>query len=139
MYTLFKFACVGVVNTLIDLAALNALLLVFGAGFHGELFVFFKSISFLAAVGNSYVLNKFWVFQDEGAIHDDREPLSFLIVSLFGFLANVSVSFAVFSAVVTVLSDSLSANIGAIAGTIAVFLWNFFGYRTFVFKHRKTV
>lgn len=136
MYTLFKFVCVGVLNTALDFVVFNLLLMTLGTGSHGELFVLCKTLSFFAAVANSYVLNKFWVFESplsRGA----REPTLFFIVSTLGFLVNVSVSFVAFSAVVGLVSTQIAANLGALAGTSAVFAWNFIGYRTFVFRKHK--
>lgn len=135
MYTFFKFACVGILNTAIDFIVLNALVLSFGAGPQGELFVFFKSVSFLAAVANSYLLNKIWVFE-VSASRDAKEPALFFIVSALGLLINVSISFAVFAAGARLFSPQIAANIGALLGTIGVLAWNFIGYRFFVFQKR---
>lgn len=133
MYTFLKFISVGMLNTVIDFAVLNICVFLFGTGEHGGLFVVFKSISFLAAVANSYVLNKWWVFE-----HDTRmgvkEPILFLIISAIGFWINVSISFSVFTLFVQDTSAQLAANIGALIGTCVVFAWNFIGYRFFVFK-----
>lgn len=133
MYTFLKFFCVGILNTTLDFAVLNFLILIFSAGLNGGLFVFFKSISFFVAVINSYFLNKWWVFQHYGNT-GVREPILFLTVSTTGFLINVSISFMVFSSSANQISNHLAANVGALAGTCAVLAWNFFGYRSIVFK-----
>ena len=133
MYTFFKFFCVGVLNTALDLMVLNILIYFFGTGVHGELFVVFKSISFLAAVANSYILNKWWVFRHDTPTNV-KEPLLFLIISAVGFWINVSISFAVFTLFVQQASPQLAANIGALMGTFVVLGWNFLGYRFLVFK-----
>ncbi|MBI2030012.1 GtrA family protein [Candidatus Kaiserbacteria bacterium] len=140
MYTFFKFACVGALNTTIDLAVLNVLVFSFGTGAHGDLFAPFKAVSFLAAVTNSYLLNKYWVFGEgrsivpAGPARDKKEPILFLIVSSFGLLINVSISYLVFALGTQVFSASVAANVGALVAVGAVFAWNFFGYRSFVFK-----
>lgn len=136
MYTFFKFACVGALNTAIDLAVLNLLIAFFGTGAHGDLFAPFKAVSFLAAVTNSYLLNRYWVFEYAGPVRDKKEPALFFIVSLFGLLINVSISYAVFALSTQVFSASVAANVGALAAVVAVFAWNFFGYRSFVFKKK---
>jgi putative flippase GtrA len=112
---------------------LNIFVYFFGTGVSGELFVFFKSVSFLVAVTNSYLLNKWWVFEHDTAI-SVREPLLFLIVSCAGLVINVSVSFAVFTLFAREVSAHIAANIGALVGAAVVFAWNFAGYRFFVFK-----
>lgn len=120
------------VNTALDFIVLNALVYAFGTGTSGELFVFFKSASFFVAVTNSYLLNKWWVFEHDAA-RGAREPLIFLLVSSAGLVLNVSVSFAVFTLFAQIVSPQFAANIGALAGSAVVFLWNFIGYRFFVF------
>ncbi|MHB0865635.1 MAG: GtrA family protein [Minisyncoccota bacterium] len=133
MVTFLKFLGVGVLNTAFDFAVLNVLVFFFGTGSHGELFLFFKSISFLAAVTNSYFMNKWWVFnhREKAGV---KEPVIFFVVSSMGFLINVFISFAVFSVFVRHFSPFIAANAGALIGTFVVFAWNFIGYRFFVFK-----
>lgn len=136
MYTFFKFFCVGVLNTALDFLVLNVCIFFFGTGAHGGLFVVFKSISFLVAVANSYLLNKYWVFEQGSAI-SVKEPLLFFIISCVGFWINVSIAFAMFTIFVQVVSPQFAANIGALMGTFVVFAWNFIGYRFFVFTEKS--
>ena len=133
MYTFFKFFCVGVLNTALDFAVLNICIFFFGTGTNGELFAFFKSISFLIAVANSYVLNRRWVFEHDATI-GVKEPALFFLISFVGFWINVSLSFAVFTFLAQTTSVQLAANAGALAGTAVVLAWNFVGYRFFVFN-----
>ena len=132
-----KFLGVGVLNTALDFIVLNILVSFFGTGAHGELFVFFKSISFLAAVSNSYFLNKVWVFNHTGK-KSVKEPALFFVISTMGFLINVVISFVAFNFFVRYVSPFIAANIGALVGTLVVFAWNFVGYRFFVFKKPKS-
>lgn len=137
MNKFIKFFGVGVLNTAIDLVVLNALVYAFGAGENGKLYIFFKTISFLVAVTNSYFLNKFWVFsvrENRGA----KEPALFLVVSIIGLVCNVSISYAVFGLLQS-LNASLfvSTSAGALIGSVVVFAWNFIGYKFLVFKNKK--
>jgi putative flippase GtrA len=138
MQKLLRFIVVGVFNTAIDLAVLNALVLLFGLGVHGELYFFFKAISFIAAVSNSYFWNKYWVFEKKTSV-GAKESSLFLTVSGAGFLLNVMVSSLVFALIQSthLVSLHLAANIGALAGTIAVLSWNFLGYKYVVFKRHE--
>ena len=63
---LAKFIVVGVLNTLVDLGVLNLLILVTDVTL-GPFYVIFKSISFIAAVSNSYVWNKYWTFESKSS------------------------------------------------------------------------
>lgn len=133
MHIFLKFLTVGVVNTLLDFVVLNVCVYFFGTGTNGELFVLFKALSFLTAVTNSYILNKWWVFEHTVAVNV-KEPLLFFAVSCVGLLINVSVSFAIFVLFVELAHPHLAANVGALMGSAIVFGWNFVGYRFFVFK-----
>ena len=99
----------------------------------GPFYVIFKSISFIAAVSNSYVWNKYWTFESKSS--ETKEIVQFFAVSVIGFLINVGIasSIANFVSVVGV-SDKLMANFGALSGTIAGLMWNFLGYKFIVFK-----
>ncbi|MFM2330689.1 MAG: hypothetical protein RLZZ26_196 [Candidatus Parcubacteria bacterium] len=135
MYIFSKFFLVGVLNTALDFVVLNVCIFYFGTGAHGELFVVFKSVSFLAAVVNSYLLNKYWVFEHSAAPHA-KEFLLFATISFVGFVINVSISFVMFRLFVHEFTPHIAANVGALVGTVVVFAWNFIGYRFFVFNKR---
>lgn len=137
MIEFIKFFFVGIFNTVIDFTVLNALIVLFGVGAHGEFYVILKSISFLVAVANSYFFNKYWVFRNGGDPHT-KESFFFFTVSFIGFLLNVSISYFAFLSINSIytISPHLAANIGAIAGTGVVVLWNFIGYKFFVFSKK---
>lgn len=125
-----KFVIVGVGNTLVDLSVLNLLIFLTNAT-SGVPFIFFKTISFLVAVTNSYIWNRRWTFRS-----DKQVFIKFLLISAVGLLLNVgSASFLVnivgpqFG-----LSAKIWANIGAACGTLVVMTWNFLGYKFVVFR-----
>jgi putative flippase GtrA len=134
LYQFGKFVSVGVLNTFVDLGVLNLEIVALGTpGAWG--YRIFKAVSFLAATTNSFLWNKFWTF-------DSREPantlqtIKFYAVAAGGFLLNVGVASYVFSNVARPesFSPNLWANVGAIMGVAAAFLWDFIGYKYFVFK-----
>lgn len=129
---LAKFIVVGVLNTLVDLGVLNLLILITDVAL-GPLYVVFKSISFVAAVSNSYVWNKYWTFGSKNG--ETKEIVQFFAVSVIGFLINVGFASAIANFVSIVgVSDKLMANFGALAGTAVGLIWNFLGYKFVVFK-----
>ncbi len=138
MIKFVKFAITGIFNTAVDLATLNLLVALFSAGRNSELFFLYKTISFTVAVINSYFFNKYWVFRS-GRQDVSHEFSLFVSISTVGLLCNVSVSSLVFHAVANWygIPYALAVNIGALAGTGAVMVWNFNGYRFFVFKDKK--
>ncbi len=134
-----KFGAVGGLNTLLDLGILNFLIYLtgFSAGIY---YSAFKSFSFIIANIIAYFCNKYWTFGAEGKANV-KEFSQFFIVSVIGFLINVGLA----SFVVNVMgpmrgiSPDLWANIGALAATAASLIWNFIGYKFFVFKKKENL
>ena len=143
-----KFLLVGVLNTFVDLGALNLLILASGIA-TGFGYSVFKGISFIVAVINSYFWNKFWTFKKsatgqagkpaqilQSKIKAGREFTQFFIVSAIGFGINVGIA----SLVVNLIgprfdiTEKIWANIGAIFATFFAMVWNFLGYKFIVFK-----
>jgi len=132
-----RFAIVGVLNTVLDFAILNALISVSGIA-EGPLATTFKGVAFIVAVVNSYYWNKYWAFEFKGKVN--KEFLQFFVVSAVGFGLNVG-AFAVVVNVIGPVGDipvEAWANVGALAGTFAGLVWNFVGYKFIVFKTKST-
>ena len=129
-----KFVAIGALNTFLDLGILNILIVVSGVAV-GYWYTLFKSFSFIIANVNSYFWNKHWTFgvSDKTNI---KEFGSFLAVSVVGFGLNIASA----SLVVNVISapQNISperwANIGALSATVISLIWNFVGYKFFVFR-----
>jgi len=135
IYQLAKFILVGGFNTLMDMGILNLLILLFQTS-TGIYYTIFKSFSFVIAVINSYFWNRIWTFKREGGANV-KEFGQFIIVSLIGFMINVSIA----SVVVYIagprfgaISSGVWANIGAFLAALAGMSWNFIGYKFIVFK-----
>jgi len=137
-----KFILVGTMNTLIDLLVLNILMIitgiVVGAGYSVE-----KAISFLFAVTFSYFVNKHWTFQDKSKEGEGKKMSQFFVVSFIGMLINVTAATIVVNYLqiplsnmlpLTFLTPKLWGTVGALCGTAAGLLWNFVGYKFWVFK-----
>lgn len=130
-----RFLLVGALNTFIDLGVLNFLMWIFaiaaGLGYSA-----FKGISFLAATVNSYFWNKYWTFEKKEKKPDPKEFIKFLIITIIGFLINVSIA----SFVVNIIGPQFGitevtwGNIGAFAAVFVAWIWNFLGSKFVVFK-----
>ncbi|MEK9151511.1 MAG: GtrA family protein [Patescibacteria group bacterium] len=131
-----KFIIVGGINTGIDFLVLNILIYLTGITSGIELFVL-NSISFSVAVVNSYFMNKRWTFQDK--TRTQQEPFKFsqfFAVSVVGIIINGLVLTAITTSIPPLfgLSAVLWANIAKLAATGISLVWNFVGYKFFVFK-----
>ncbi|OGI22455.1 MAG: hypothetical protein A2808_03065 [Candidatus Moranbacteria bacterium RIFCSPHIGHO2_01_FULL_55_24] len=131
-----KFIIVGGVNTGIDFLVLNILIYLTGITAGIELFVL-NTISFSVAVINSYFMNKRWTFEDKSV--SEKEPVKFsqfLAVSVVGIIINGGVLSGItyFIPPLFGLSAVLWANVAKLMATGLSLVWNFVGYKFFVFK-----
>jgi len=134
IYQFGKFAAVGVLNTFVDVGVLNLEILAFGTP-SGWTYSLFKTVSFLASTTNSFLWNKYWAFNSQEPANT-RETLKFYGVALIGLILNVALASYVFSSIgrPVTIAPNLWANIGALVGVAAAFIWDFIGYKYFVFK-----
>jgi len=133
-----RFAMIGFMNFFIDLAILNALMIASGRS-AGIYYTFFKSISFLCAVIFSYFFNKYWAFKDKKTTEKGKQFSQFLFVSVIGMIINVSTASIVVNYIAPqikfiTLSGKLWGNLGAVGGAATGLIWNFLGYKFWVFK-----
>ncbi|MBT3355814.1 GtrA family protein [bacterium] len=137
-----RFGLIGGLNTGVDLVILN--ILMFSTGFSdGTPYTAFKAFSFVCAATFSYFMNKQWAFKDTSKEKEVQKFSQFFIVSTVGAVINVSVATIVVmylkpmvgSEVLSfALSNEIWGSIGALFGTAVGLVWNFFGYKFFVFK-----
>lgn len=134
-----RFCIVGFVNTAVDVVVLNLLILVFGTGHTGPLFTAFKTLSFLAALLNSYFMNSKWTFAEcENGRSGIAQGAQFIAISVVGAVVNIAS--ASYVATFTSPPAELVAywpTVAALVGTLASFAFNFIGYKYLVFTDRE--
>lgn len=134
-----RFVIVGFVNTTIDLAVLNCLIFLTHMGRNGLWFSVFKSISFMVAVGNSYVINHSWTFDGRTGRRNLTQASQFVVVSLVGYFINVTSASYVATFVPAIHGmESYWPSISALAGTACGLASNFLGYKHIVFSERQS-
>src|SRR5690242_6616347 len=134
-----RFGVVGAINTLVDLAILNLLIALTHTGQRGAMFAVFKTVAFVCAVVNSYLMNRSWTFKRVATKNPMLEGSQFMFVSVLGAVVNVGSSWYVatfihpFSGIHAKWWPSLAARVG----TAFSLAFNFIGYKFWVFAHRK--
>lgn len=130
-----RFVVVGVINTTINFAVLNLLSSMTGVE-SGSGVILIAAAAFALANVNSYIMNKYWSFQDRTTGDHGRKFVLFLLVSVGGAAIQSSIVYAIttFMAPVMQLSGSMWLNVANAVGIGVSLVWNFFGYRYVVFK-----
>jgi len=136
-YQFGQFAAVGTLNSFIDIGVFNLETFLYGASIVSTpLFALFKAISFLCATTNSFFWNRNWTFGSTDKVNTG-EVTGFYTIALIGWGANVAVATLVKS---IGPETKLWVDIVApLAGILVTFIWNFVGYKYFVFKKKAVV
>ena len=130
-----KFAETGVLNTLIDMGILNGLIWLTGIT-SGGLMALFNVFSFSCATVNSYFWNKFWTFEDKEKVKS-KQFLQFFLVTMIGMGINTLIVYlgTTFIDPLMGVSPGAWANLVKIGATFISMIWNFIGYKLFIFKN----
>jgi len=138
VYQVAKFILVGGLNFLIDMGVLN--FLIFATGIStGIIQSGFKAVSFLLAMLNSYLGNKYWTFKRTTQESVFYEFLQFLIVSVIGFAFNLTIDYVFVNTVGPLGGMALKtwAQFSAFMAAALAMVWNFIGYKFIVFNTKK--
>lgn len=138
IYQFAQFAAVGTLNSFIDVGVFNLETFLYGSSLIGNvLFAAFKAVSFLCATTNSFIWNKNWTFNDAGEQANAGKVAEFYTIAVIGWVLNVGVGTLVKMS--GPAGSHVWVNIVAPLGGIAAsFIWNFVGYKYFVFKKKDT-
>ena len=130
-----RFAVVGVINTSINFAVLNILSYITGIS-KGSGVIPLAVFAFAVATANSYLLNKHWSFRDQSHADAGKKFSLFLIVSIIGAGINSGTVYLITTHISPIfgLSAHLWLNVAALAATGISLIWNFIGYKLFVFN-----
>jgi putative flippase GtrA len=149
-----KFTVVGIINTVIDVAVLNFLVLVFQFKFQftvfGFPFLIANIISVTLAMINSYFWNKYWTFRSKKKKNWLSEILKFFLITVIGIYVINQLVFNLlntywlwptqivtnFSHLIGIssLDNFITLNFAKILAILASLVWNFIGYKLWVFN-----
>lgn len=130
-----KFLLVGAFATIVDLKLFEGLVIISGAVFLLNP-TFAKAISFLFATLIKYWGNKYWAFNKHEKENMRQEIMQFFGITLVGLAIDVA-SFHYFAKTMGPqfgLSTELWVKLSVIFAALAAAVWNFAGYKFFVFK-----
>ncbi len=135
LHKFVKFGAVGVLNAGLDFFVFNMLISVTGLD-RGISIVMFKSASFLAALFNSYWLNRTWTFDRQSASSWSGPELArFAAITVLGMLINVGMTSLIVNTMTPLLGlDQLRwDNVAVAVAAVLTLSWNFSGYKLLVF------
>ncbi len=139
VFQIAKYFLTGAFVTLVDAGVANFLMAITGI-YAGIFYSLFKGISATIAFLTKFFGAKAWVFEKSGKEQKKEEKViefgSFIIVSVIGIGINVVAASFIVNVVPPQLGFSSEswANVGVIGAAFISYLWNFFGYKFFVFK-----
>lgn len=138
IFQLAKFAEVGFLNTAIGFGVLNIISLITGVT-SGVAAGSINAPGTIVAAANSYIWNKYWVFEkidEKGFWHDAPK---FIIVTLISILVNGAIiaAFTHYLLPSFGLNRGAWLNVGKVVATAGSFLINFLGYKFLVFAKNK--
>ena len=135
----FKFAVVGAIGSVIDIGVMNLLTQVF----HFPL-VMGGSISFVCAVVNNFLGNRYWTYPDSRSRRIRHQFGMFFIVNAIGIAIRIpilkyvepplTVFFEGMSNLSLDVADALAKNATLLLAIGVVMLWNFFANRYWTYN-----
>ena len=132
---IFRFGVVGAINTVVDLAVLNLLIALTHTGRAGVMFALYKTVAFVCAVLNSYLMNRSWTFERASDKHQALEGAQFLLIAIIGAVVNVGSAWYVVTYAHPIAGlEKWWPSVAALVGTAFSLGFNFVGYKFWVFS-----
>ncbi len=127
-----RFSLVGVMNTLIDIVAFNLFVLGFPTK-NVVLLLVYNSLAYALGAFNSYLLNKYWTFQQRQNA-TGSEIMRFIVVSVCSIMFNNLILWLIAGIAHPFISNIvLWANIAKVIAISGTFSLSFLGMRLWVF------
>jgi len=135
-----KFLIVGVISTFVDFGFMNLFTLLFNIPL-----IIAQALSFLIAVLESFLLNRYWIYPDSRSKSPYNQLLQFMLINLVGIGVRtllIPIFYRVINSVLSKspievifrLKDVISQNISLAIVVGIVLLWNFFANRYWTYS-----
>jgi putative flippase GtrA len=129
----FRFAIVGAIGAVVDFAIMNLLLLLQLS------YVLAGTISFIAAVLNNFIWNRYWTYPDSRSKPLSKQMIQFVVINVIG-LAIRAPLLAWLEGILIQLAENtfseglftpefLGHNLGLAIAIVIVMFWNFIANR----------
>ena len=135
VYQIAKFLLVGAVATIIDLKIFELFNWILSYFLLVSL-LFSKGLSFLIATALKYVGNKYWAFLKHEKENIKKEITQFFFVTVVGMAIDI-IAFYIFVNIIGTqytISQTLWIKLSVVFAGIVAAVWNFIGYKFWVFK-----
>jgi len=146
-FRLTRFVIVGLLNTVVNFSILN-----FSFYYLNQSKLVSSFIATTCAVVFSFILNRYFVFEDKG--HLGKQIAAFILVTVVGTLVIQNLVYALFTyilhnhelgitnliytiAKIKVRSSFVDVNVSNLIASLVVMLWNYNGYRILVFNGKR--
>jgi len=134
----YRFAAVGAIGAIVDFCILNLLLTI------GTNYVVAGSISFLAAVLNNFLWNRYWTYPDSRSKKIGSQLLQFGIINGIGLAIRIPMLAALehfliglannYASQIPLSPRFLGHNIGLAMAILIVMLWNYLANRYWTYN-----
>jgi len=134
-----KFSFVGVTGTIVDFGIMNLMSL----AFHLPL-VWAQAISFVVAVINNFLWNRYWTYPDSRSKKAQNQLLQFFLINLVGIVIRTPLIPWLNNLILGVLDQStinlpvenfvFSQNLALAASILIILFWNFFANRYWTYN-----
>ena len=129
----FRFATVGIIGAVVDFGTFNLLTV-----FAGMTAVSASVFSFIAAIINNFIWNRYWTYPDSRTKPITRQVIQFSVVSIVGLLIRTPIIALLepfftqlftrlpFLPIGFITTEFLANNLALAVAVIVVMFWNFF-------------
>lgn len=134
----FRFAVVGGIGAIVDFGILNLLMLA------SLPYVAAGSISFIAAVGNNFLWNRYWTYPDSRSKPIARQVMQFVIINALGLAIRAPLLASLEDVLIDLARNQLPSsalspefvghNTGLAIAMLIVMLWNFIANRYWTYN-----